>query len=230
VNYVGIKGSFERAQTSFKWRIIDRYFSFFARSKLKNKTFSIISNNCISGGIYHKFGLPFSTPTVWCFFFPAEYIKFLENLKGHLNQPLQFTTQTKHPSAQQLRQTIQRNYPIGVLGGDVEIHFLHYHTDEDAREKWNRRLARINWDNLFFLFSDSEPQEFTQTLLERYEKLPFEHKLFFSSTPQPNSKCTVYVKDCFGSASVSDSTRNRKYEKYVDLTKWFNGEKDFLKK
>ncbi|MCW4024261.1 MAG: DUF1919 domain-containing protein [Candidatus Bathyarchaeota archaeon] len=227
---MSIKGSFERAQTSFKWRIIDRYFSFFARSKLKNKTFSIISNNCISGGIYHKFGLPFSTPTVWCFFFPEEYIRFLENLKWYLNQPLQFTPQTKHHSAQQLRQPIQRNYPIGVLGGDVEIHFLHYHDEAYALDKWNRRLARVNWERLFFLFSDSEPQEFTRTLLERYEKLPFEHKLFFSSKPQPNSECTVYVKDCMGSASVSDSTRNRKYEKYVDLVKWFNGETDFLKK
>ncbi len=112
----------------------------------------------------------------------------------------------------------------------MEIHFLHYQSEADALDKWNRRLARVNWDNLFFLFSDSEPQEFTPTLIERYEQLPFEHKLFFSSKPVPNSECTVYVRDCLGSAAVSDSTRNRKYEKYVDVVKWFNGEPDFLKK
>jgi uncharacterized protein (DUF1919 family) len=226
---VNFEASFLRGQTAFKWRIIDRYFSFVARSKLENRNFSIISNNCIGGGIYHKFGLQFTTPTVGCFFYPEDYIKCLENLQFYLKQPIKFTDKTRHASAQKLRATIKRSYPIGVLGENVEVHFLHYKDEAEAQEKWNRRVARLNWDNLFFLFSDSEPQEFKPEFLERYERLPFEHKIFFSANPQADSACTVFVRDCVGLASVSDSTRNRRYEKYVDLVKWFNGEKDFLK-
>jgi uncharacterized protein (DUF1919 family) len=215
-------------ETAFKWRFIDKYFSGFERSKLKNKDFSIIGNNCVAGGMYHKFGLKYTTPTIWTFFFPEEYIRFLENLDWYLKQPLEFTKETKHPMAHRLSETIHRNYPIGVLGGDVEMHFMHYKTEEEALEKWTRRIKRVNFNNLFIIFSDAE-EEFKEELLERYEKLTYEHKIFFSSKPRSNCKSTVFVEDYAEATHVYDSTRNRKYEKYIDLVKWLNCEKDFLK-
>lgn len=177
--------------------------------------------------MYHKFGLPYTTPTIWTYIFPEEYMRFLENLDWYLKQPLKFTTETKHPMAHKLTETIHRNYPIGVLGQDVEIHFMHYRTEQEALEKWTKRLKRVNFNNLFFIFSDGE--EFKEELLERYEKLPYKHKIFFSSKPHCNCKYTVYVEDYARATYVYDSTRNRKYEKYLDLVKWLNGEKDFLK-
>jgi len=180
--------------------------------------------------MYHKFGLQFSSPTIGVFFFPEEYIKFLENLKWYLKQPLKFTTESTHISVQKIQTALKRNYPIGILGGDVEVHFLHYINEAEALEQWNRRLLRINYNNLFILFSDTEPEEFREDLLERYDKLPFENKIFFSSKPRTNYKWVVFVEDYYGEPSVSDLTRNRKYGKYLDLVKWFNGEKDFLKK
>lgn len=211
-----------------KWGFIDKHFSFFARSKLKNKDFSIIGNNCIVGGIYHKFGLKFTSPTIWSFFYPEEYIKFLENLEWYLNQRLEFTSKTKHPSAIKLSETMNRNYPIGILGGDVEIHFIHYLSEEEASEKWSKRVKRVNFNNLFIIFSDSE-KEFKEELLVRFERLPFTNKIFFSSKDR-NSKATIFVEDYAGESYVLDSTRNRKYEKYLDLIKWLNCEKDFKRK
>jgi uncharacterized protein (DUF1919 family) len=224
-----IESQYEAIQIIVKWRIKDRIFSAFEGSKLKNKNFSILGNNCVLIGIYHKFGLPFSSPTIGLFFFPEDYIKFLENLNWYLKQPIQFSHTTKHISALKLRKAINRNYPIGILG-DIEIHFMHYTTQEEALEKWNRRLLRINYNNLFILFSDSEPEEYREELLERFERLPFEHKIFFSSKPNDKYKSVVFVEDYAGAVSVNDLTCNRKYEKYIDLVKWLNGEKDFIKK
>lgn len=48
-------------------------------------------------------------------------------------------------------------YPIGKLE-DLEIHFLHYKTENEAREKWERRTLRMleetNRGNYYFKLCD----------------------------------------------------------------------------
>ena len=214
-------------EASFNYRFADKYFSWLPRMRLKNKDFSLICNNCVAGGIYHKLGLPYTTPTVGLFFFAEDYIKFLENLQYYLLQPLKFKDYSVHPEANKLRQT--KRYPIGVLGNNVEVHFLHYKNEAEAAAKWKRRLSRLNIANLYFIFSDAEA-DFTEDLLFRYERLPFEHKIFLSSKPRSNYKCAVFVREYANSGRVGDSTRSRKYEKNIDVIRWLNGEKNFLKK
>jgi uncharacterized protein (DUF1919 family) len=167
---------------------------------------------------------------VWSFFYPQDYLCFLENLNLYLKEPLQFTKNSKYPQqTQRLRELKGRDYPIGVLGGDVEIHFLHYLTEAEAYEKWMRRAKRVNLNNLFVVFSDAE-EGFTEQLLEKYEQLPFKNKVFFSSKPLPHIKSAVFVEAYAKKPRVADSTRNRKYEKYFDLVKWLNGEEDYRKR
>lgn len=212
-------------ESTVKWRLVDKCFSWYARSKLKNRDFSIICNNCIAGGIYHRFGLHYSTPTVGLFFYLSDYIRFLENFEHNLHQPLKFKDTSNHPEANELRKKVK--YPLGVLGDDVEIHFLHYKTEAEAADKWARRMKRINFENLFFMYSDSG--DFCEDFLSRFEKLPFPNKIFFSSKPRSGDS-VVFVRDYERWGGVGDSTQNRKYEKYVDIIKWLNGEKNFLKR
>lgn len=35
--------------------------------------------------------------------------------------------------------------------GDVSIKFIHYSTEMEARDSWERRKKRINWDNLYVI-------------------------------------------------------------------------------
>jgi uncharacterized protein (DUF1919 family) len=211
--------------TSFKLRVGDKILAPYRRTKLRNKDFSIIGNDCIAWGIYRKLGLQYTTPTVGLFFFSEDYIRFLENFEHYIKQPLKFKETSKYPEGNDLRKT--RHHPIGFLGDDVEIHFLHYKDEKEAAEKWSRRTKRINFDNLFFIYTDGE--NFREEYLPRYEKLPFAHKIFLSSRPRGNGLCTVFVRDYEGEPHVGDSSRNRRYEKYVNVIKWLNGEKDFLK-
>ena len=214
-------------ESAVKWQFIDKYFSWLERSKLKNKGFSIIGNNCFTGGMYHKFGLKYTTPTIWTYIFPEEYLRFLEKLDWYLSQPLKFTSFSNHAMSQKYTEITRRKYPIGLLGGDVEIHFMHYKTEKEALEKWTRRVNRVNFDNLFVVFSDGE--EFKEEFLEKFEKLPYGHKIFFSAKPRSNCSFAVFIRECAESPHVYDSTKNRNYEKCFDLVKWLNGEKDFLK-
>ncbi len=221
-------------ETKLKWGFIDKYFSGYQRSKLKNKNFSVICNNCVAGGIYHKLGLPYTSPTVGLFFFSEDYIRFLEGFQHYVKQPLSFKTSSVHDSANELRKNT-RAYPIGTLD-DIEVHFLHYQSEQEATEKWHRRVGRINFDNLFFLYSDggggaagAGGYDFSEEYLERYDRLPFEHKLFFSSKPRVG-RSVVFIREYAREGFVGNSICNRKYERYINLIKWLNGENDFLKK
>lgn len=218
---------FDTIQSAVKWSFLDRYFSWLPRRKLNNKQFTIIGNNCFVGGMYHKYGLKYSSPTIWTYIFPDEYLRFLSKLDWYLAQPLEFTANSKHEMCKRYTELTGKTYPIGLLGGDVEIHFMHYKTQKEASEKWNKRLKRLYRDNLFIVFSDSE--EFKEPQLEDFAKLPFEHKVFLSAKPRMSFSGTVFVKDYASKPYVFDVTRNRKYEKYLDLTRWLNGDGSYIK-
>jgi uncharacterized protein (DUF1919 family) len=44
-------------------------------------------------------------------------------------------------------------YPIAAIGDDIEIHFMHYKTNQEVIEKWGRRPSKIvrSDKRLFFL-------------------------------------------------------------------------------
>jgi uncharacterized protein (DUF1919 family) len=179
-----------------------------ARKRLKNKDFSIISNNCLAGNIYRRFRLPYQSPTVGLFFFSPDYLNFLERFDYYLEQPLSFTKVSKYAWVNESQKT--KPYPIGLLGNDLEIHFLHYKTEQEATEKWIRRIQRINFDNLFFIYSDLI-DAFQPELIARYTILNFERKVILS---QPKWTDVLLM-----------NTENG----YFDVTRWLNGEKDYLK-
>ena len=56
--------------------------------KIKDKEFTIISNNCWGGMIYESYGLQKQTPTVGLFIMPDDYIKFLRNLREYVSQEI----------------------------------------------------------------------------------------------------------------------------------------------
>ena len=136
------------------WDFINKIFSRFYRSKLTDTDFSIICNNCVGGLIYQKFGLPYLTPTVGLFFYSEDYIKFMSNFEEIVHQPLKFVAISKYQQSVVTQK--KRSYPIGVIGDNIEIHFMHYKTSEEALEKWNRRKKRLNFNNLFFIYSDRD--------------------------------------------------------------------------
>lgn len=196
-------------------RIVNPLFSSYKFSKIKHKDFSIISNNCLAGTVYKQVGSPFTSPTIGLFFWSKDYIKFLENLEYYLSLPLKFGENTK------------MNYPLGTLG-DLDVHFLHYKTQQEAAEKWGRRKQRINFNNLFVTYCDEGTKEdsvhFEEDYFNRFVKLPFKNKLFFSTIPRESKSDCVVITHDWG------DIRGRKYQKSFDAVKWLNKENDFIKK
>lgn len=201
-----------------KYKVINTIFSRYWQRKIKNKNFTIIANNCIGLCIYNKLGLQYATPTVGVWFFSDDYIRFLENFEYYIKQPLKFKQTSKHPEIK------EHTYPIGILD-DVEIQFPHEKNEVEAAAKWERRTKRINLSNLFVIYSDRD--KFQEEYFKRFQNLSFEHKIFLSSKPRSESN-VVFVQDYKNDPSVGVSP-DREYEKYFDVIKWLNGEKDFLK-
>lgn len=84
--------------------------------------------------------------------------------------------------------------PVGVLSNGkntIEIFFLHYHSEQEVRDKWERRIQRFNWDKLLFKFNDQNGC--TLKVVGEFMKLPYKHKLFFTCKhyANENSKYTV---------------------------------------
>ena len=166
-----------------RFKIIEKidlkFFKKHRRKKLINSNFSIVSNNCYAGWIYRYFDLPYKTPTVGLFIMPDDYIKLVYNLKYYFNEAsLKFIepNTSKYKVDISERESRFGSYPIGLLD-DIEIHFLHYKTKEEAYSKWVRRLKRFNWDNVIIKFSDqngctiNDIKKFCE--LKNYKKICF---------------------------------------------------------
>lgn len=165
-------------------KIKRKLFANYRCNHLINKDFTIISNNCWGGMIYESYNLPKQSPTVGMFFMAKDYIKFLKRLQEYLNADLTFINPelSKWKNEQQVSGDKRfGTYPIGVLsveGESIEIFFLHYHSAEEAKEKWKRRCKRIVWQRLIVKFNDQNGC--TEDDIEEFIKLPFKNKLFFT--------------------------------------------------
>lgn len=142
------------------------------RILLKNRDFSIISNNCWGGFISKYYALPYNSPTCGILFLGDDYINFCKKLKYYISQELQFIKFEDSKFSYHVNP-----FPVAKLD-DIEIGFMHYKSENEAEQKWKRRAARINWDNLIFKISHRD--EFTEEHINAFSELPYPHKLIFA--------------------------------------------------
>jgi uncharacterized protein (DUF1919 family) len=190
------------------------------RKKINIDNFTIISNNCWAGFIYQSYGLPYNTPTVGLFIMAEDYIKFVSDLKRYINCSLKFINykDSKWYDYQKNKAAFG-TYPIARLD-DIEIHFLHYKTEEEAREKWTRRCQRINWDKLIVKFNDQNGCVYEN--LADFDKLPYKNKVCFTVADYPNLHSVVYVKAPKSHKYIRASYEPFGKSKSIDMNKFIN--------
>lgn len=177
---------------------------------------SIISNNCLAGRIYQDFGLPYSSPTAGLYFFFPDYIEFLKDFETNIKRNLTFVSQSKYDLGNERIANSKHKYPIALLDGKFEIHFLHYQTQYEAESKWYRRCERLNLKNIIVL--GSQLDLCTEKDIVDFDNLLFERKFFFSCKPN-NLKSSIFIKEFAGQNSVSDPyQKGHLYYKYLAAT------------
>ena len=156
-------------------------FLFYKKRRLcvKNNNFTIFSNNCIGGCIYHSLNEKFSSPTINCYMNTTDFLKFLLNYKKYLKQNLIFH---RHKVV---------SFPVASLG-DLTIYFNHYKNDQEALESWDRRKTRINESNMYAIIREiGEDYFFTKETISQLLKI---YKNIVIITFNPNKKKLRYYK------------------------------------
>ena len=198
-------------------KVGNRILSSKRKKRLKTAQFTILSNNCWAGHVYRYFGLPYQTPTVGLYFFAADYVKFVADYKYYLQQPLEFINAKESRYYDVLVKRNHENKPIGKLD-DVEIVFLHYKDEQEAIEKWKRRVARINWDNV--LIKNSMQNYCTYELLKKYDKIPIKNKIVFVNKHMPEIESAICYKAAKRQNEVSEDVLY--FNRYINITQWLN--------
>ena len=214
----------EKINDLYRVKLREKLNPCFAKRRLReinDPKFTIISNNCWGAHVYRYFGIPYDSPTIGLYFFTNEYIKFLSDIKGYLTKKLVFIPSSQSKYFDILKKRNETNKIIGLLG-DIEIVFLHYKTEEEAREKWTRRSARIHWDHL--IVKMSEQNECSLEALQAFDKMQFKQKLVFT-TKDYNLRSQVISYDYYGLDEVKNDTLH--FRKFVNLIRLVNNDTDF---
>lgn len=190
---------------------------FFVKRSIKNKNFSVISNNCWAGRVYQYLDMPYLSPTAGLYFFAPDYIKFVSDLRRYLATDLRFIKAEESKYYEELKKRNQTDKPIGVLD-DVEIVFLHYNTKEEAEEKWNRRKERVNFDNIILKFS--RMGLCTEKEIEEFDALSFENKFVLNNRLPLKYKSEVYWEEEYHESGILRDTEP--FPGNLKLTKLLN--------
>ena len=156
-----LRGIYERFR-----RLARKIYLIHKRSKLKNKNISIISNNCLGGCIAHDLKIKFESPTINLYFSYEDFLKFCSNLKYYLSlEPVEYFNHDK-------------KCPVGIID-DVIIYFLHYENFNEAKLKWLERSKRVNYENIYIIFSNANKTcKRDDDLYKKFDSLPFKNKAF----------------------------------------------------
>lgn len=188
------------------------------RKEIKNKNFSLFSNNCIAGFVYHELRLKFLSPTIDCLFPNIEdYLIFVTNLEDF----------KKNGEWHELTDYAW-NCPLGLLQTEkfsIKIVFLHDNSFADATKKWNRRIQRINFDNIFIVL-DSYNQDLSP-YVNYFDKI--EHLLIFCNENKIDGNVIYFNPGIYGEKygygkifNMTNTIIPHRYLWNFNFVKWLN--------
>lgn len=212
---------------SIRLKLRENYIEFTAdirARKLIDENFTIISNNCWAGLIYQSYNQSYKTPTVGLFFMAEDYIKFIYNIKYYFSQKITFISADDSKwEAERKNNSNWGTYPIGRLD-DIEIHFLHYHSQEEAAEKWYRRIERINWNRILYKFNDQNGC--TEKELNMFAEFKQLNKICFTSKQCTNISNAIYIENSKKYSEIPASYEPFGMSKYINITQLLNEMKE----
>lgn len=184
---------------------------------------TIISSNCFAGRIMQDLKMQYNSPTLGLWMMPDDFPVFCNNLKYFLSSDVTIMEHSKNELGEYKRTHWKKHpYPVGTLDGKLEIHFLHYNTQEEAINKWKRRANRVNFKKVLII--GSEQNGCTEEDIKRFDSIPHEGKLFFCSKPYPYDS-VVYISEFAGLGHVGDPYKQGHiYYKY--LADWLKNNYD----
>jgi uncharacterized protein (DUF1919 family) len=189
------------------------------RSRVKDQEFTIISNDCWGGGAYGHLGLAYRTPFVGTRVFAPCFIRLLRDPKRYIESRVTFTDSSQYKFMNRWREKDNDFYPIGLLNEEVEVHFLHEVDESEAKSKWDRRVSKINWENIFVKFSE-DPDVCTKDHINEFDRLSYNYKVCFTFNDYSELRSTITMKEYFDERAPMYFISR----KYFDSVSWLSKE------
>ena len=157
---------------------------------------TILAEHCFGGLTYHDMDLEFQSPIINMFIYVDDFLKLVGNVEEYFKCELKFE-----------RRHEKEHYPVCSLG-DVELHLNHYDDFDEAKALWDRRVKRVNYNNILVetpLYNMQEAEEFL--------KLPY-RKVGFADF-EIDSREIIYFKEA-ADEFVDIKTRKLVWEYALD--------------
>lgn len=176
-------------------------------NKLDDTDFSLLSIDCLGGIILHDFGLKFNSPTINLWMYPEDFYKYITNIKYYSSLSLKFVDKKGY------------DYPVAILG-DIYIYFTHYKSQLEAKQKWEQRTKRLNYNKILVIVTDGN--NCSIDMLKKFNDLSIPCIAFTHKKIDLNN--TFYCKSNFQglfNAYVSLFSLKRYYDDF-DFVTWIN--------
>lgn len=186
----------------------------FNKKKIMINNFTLITNNCLGGFVYHDFGMRFNSPFINLWIEPKDFIKFLKNMDYYLEMKPVFLKYNN------------LGYPVMQLG-DILIYCQHYQSEEDALAKWNQRKKRINKNYIYIIMSERDGC--TLQNMKDFDNLPFKNKVIFTHKEYVNIKSSFPLLDYKNQKEVGlcfqykSKFFGKRYYDEFPMVDWING-------
>lgn len=159
----------------------------------------VISNNCWGGCLYQHLKREYRSPFVGLFVPVPCYIGILENLHQCMASDIKFTDASKYDQYKGVK------YPIGLICGKYEVHFVHYKNTFQAQLSWKVRAERLT--NSFngspkVIIKLCDRDYFNPKFIDRFMKISYGEKVLFSVKDYGIPENIVVA--CEGSECVAD--------------------------
>lgn len=183
------------------------------RRRLINTTATFLCPNCIGGILFHDLGLQFRSPTVNLMMMQPDFVKFVLDLDHYLSCELRFYQDPEY------------DCPCAYLD-DIVLHFTHYHSEQEAAEKWEQRKTRIDRSNLFVFLTERDA--LTEAQIRSLRQLQARGILVFTAHAYPEIPYALEIPKYRAAGEVGNILQKhglsemREYEQYFDFVKWFN--------
>ena len=216
-----MSGLIKESVKALRFNLRDVIFNRKNREKLTNQDFTIISSDCTAGCVCKDLKVRMNSPTRNFYFNADDYIKFCKNLDYYLQMaPEEYRGNYNGDGSQYLMASL----------GDLKMFLVHYDSVAQCREEWERRVKRVNKDNLFFLMNDRN--YCTDQELQEFDELPYRNKVCFTHIPYLQYKSTYYLQGSENKQflrSVMDYVKPwwiKRYYDQFDFVKWLNDGKE----
>jgi len=169
-----------------------------------DREFCIISNNCWGAHVYQYAGRPYNTPFVGLFLYPECYLELLGDFRKLIGGTLEFQSGSKYGSNPIGGLIPGQGYPVALLGGRIEIHFLHERSSVEAMEKWDRRVKRIPASDDFLRVKFCDRDHPSESQVRDFGSVSKLQKVYFSASPHKIIADQVMIPTEQGRDTVPD--------------------------